>query len=270
MKKILIAIFVIIILAVGFFAVQRTSTTYLKNKEKETFIQSATAYLEQRYNIKITECIDYSPADIGYHAPALGIDGGYFTNAAEHGTFVDSTGKKIVCTCRNGILSDDYKLEELYKNFYEYISAKLGIDVKYIGFDNCGYETVYVDNWDNEVGKDIDLFLEHNEKDYPNLDADIFFTDLLNYFDEGNMNIYAYINEGTDQEMLMENTERFWNGTDLHGVYVHIYDKSIDLDIRRTPDNTMYSPIMASDYLYKYDYYVICNYTGTRIQENDK
>lgn len=279
MKKVLIAVIAVVVLIAGLNAVHKTSKIYLENKQKTEFIQNATSYLEQKYGIKIADCIDYFPGDVSYHAPAFGIDGGYFTNSAMKGTFVDSTGKEIICVCRNGILSDDYEEYELFKNFYDYLSEKLGVDVKYVSFDNCGEEVVYTDGWDNYVDKDVYLFLEKSTKRYANMDADIFFKDLLDYFDGGNMNIYALENKATSRDMLMENTERFWNLTDLNGVYVNMYDENTDLgpDLDTDADSAkiandgkiLYKGIDGK-YLFRENYYVICNSTGTRIQENDK
>ena len=261
MKKVLIAVAGIIFLVILFNAAHKTSKTYLENKQKTEFMESATAYLEQKYGIKIESCTDYFPGDISYHAPALGIDGGYFSNAAMHGTFIDSTGKEIKCTSRDGNLSDDYEEDILYKNFYDCLSEKLGVEVKYVSFDNCGHEVVYVDGNENYVDKNIYLFLEKSTKRYANMNVEIFFNDLLGYFDSGNMNIYALETDET-QDNLMQNTETFKNGTDLNGVYVYMYDKNTNL----TPEGKVFD----TNYLYKYKYWVICNETGTRILENER
>ena len=262
MKKVLIAVIAVVLLAAGFSAVYKSSKVYLENKQKTEFIQNATAYLEQKYGIKIADCIDYFPGDVSYHAPAFGIDGGYFTNAAMEGTFVDSTGKQIVCVSRDGNLSDDYETDTLYRNFDDYLSEKLGVDVKYVMFDNCGEEVIYTDGWDNYVDKSVDLFLEKSTKRYAVLDAQIFFDDLLKYFDAGNMNIYALENADITRDALMQNTEAFKDKTDLNGVYVYIYDADTNL----TPSGKVFD----TNYLYKYNYWVICNETGIRMLENEK
>ena len=269
MKKILILITVIVLTIVGFSVLRKSSEKYIKDKQKEEFIQNATAYLEQKYNIKITDCAKYYPSDIGYHDAML--DGGYFTYSAEGGIFIDSSGSEIRCTNRNGNLTDDYEEEKLYKNFYGYVSEKLGVDVKYIRFDNCGQEVVYNNYTDHYVNKNIYLFLERSTVRYAAMDPEVFFNDLLGYFDEGDMNIYALENENTNREQLLQNTENFKNGTDLDAVYISVYPQNTDL--RRKDDNSqsdiLYNGI-NSNYLYEYDYYVICNGTGTRMATKEE
>ena len=267
MKKFFTVVFLAVILIICFSALGSYLTKYYENKEKNRFIQTASSYLEQKYGIKITDCTHYSEGDIGYHSPSIPLDGGYFSYAPRYVELVDSTGKKITCIDRNGNLSDDYELDKLYKNFYDYLSDELGVSVQLVTFDNCGQETVY-NNYNNHyVNKNESLFLERSTKRYANMDAKIFFNDLLGYFDGGSMNIYALENDGITQEQLMQNTELFKNGTDLDGVYVHMYDKDKDFNIRYS---TMYTAYSESDYMYNDKYYVICNETGTRIQVNEK
>ena len=267
MKKVFKIILFAVILLICFSALAGFLTKYYENNEKNKFIQTASSYLEQKYGIKITDCTYYSEGDIGYHSPQIPLDGGYFSYAPRYVELIDSTGKKITCIDRNGNLSDDYELEKLYKNFYEYLSKELGVSVQLVTFDNCGQEKVYNNNNDHYVDKDLSLFLECSTKRYANMDAKIFFNDLLGYFDGGSMNIYALENDGITQEQLMQNTELFKSGTDLDGVYVYMYDKNTDFN---TQYSTMYIPYSELDYMYNEKYYVICNETGTRIQVNEK
>ena len=267
MKKVLKVILLAVILLICFSNFAGFLTKYYEKKERNMFIQTASSYLEQKYGIKITDCTHYSNADIGYHAPGIPLDGGHFSYAPRYVELIDSTGKKITCIDRNGNLSDDYELEKLYKSFYEYLSKELGVSVQLVTFDNCGQEKVHNNYNDHYVNKDLSLFLECSTKRYANMDAKIFFNDLLDYFDGGNMNIYALENDDITQEQLMQNTELFKSGTDLDGVYVYMYDKNTDFN---TQYSTMYRPYSELDYMYNEKYYVICNYTGTRIQVNEK
>ena len=276
MKKIVKILTVIVIAVTGLVIADRllNKDNRLFMTNKSSFISNAENYLEQKYGIQIEECTYYNEGREGYEPPAFGIDGGYVYSTPQFGIFTDITGKEIVCVNKDGNLSDDYELDELYGLLYEYLSDKLSVDVRHISFTNCGYET----NSDGDkIKKNIGMFIERDKNRYTKQNIDVFVGGLFNYLNNSDISIHAYENPDTSDELLFENAERLKDGSPLGAVYIYLYDKNKQLKTKRLDnvtgpqtidDGDLYKVYLESG-LYDYDTMIICNNTGTRSIDKD-
>ncbi|MBQ6554573.1 MAG: hypothetical protein IJR45_08075 [Firmicutes bacterium] len=253
--KIIVIIFILVLIFAAFFG------------RHIHFISKAEKYLENKYNINITKCTYYNKGRNEYAPPALGIDGGYYYTTPQFGIFETDSGKEIVCVRKLGIYSDDYELENLYSMYYKHLSDELGVDVRFVRFNDFR-------SGDN---RNIGMFLETDTNRYDESTINNFVDNFYNYMKAGGqleITVCAEENPGLPREKLLDAIEKYKAANQLDGLYVHIYDEDIkvvrpDFLNGTIDDGDMYLMYMDSSQLYSYKYKVICNYTGTRISENE-
>lgn len=224
----LLFLIILVIILVSAFFIHNKMAFVKRQKEENKFVSEATAYLESKYDIDILKCSYYKAKRVEYHQPM--IDGGYFYSTPEFGVFETTTGTEIYCVNKDGIFSDDYKLDELYSTIYEYLSKEIELPVSYINIDAYSSET-YTEN-ENEylVEKNIGMYLEKDTQHYNDENINQFMDALYNYLEDFNfiLHVENYTElSNTDLEKICKNLNSYRTEHKIKELTLFIYAEPI-------------------------------------------
>lgn len=277
--KLIIIIIVVIIIAICLimigFKINNDIANRKYNNQKETFIENATTYLEQKYDIHISECTYYHKQRVEYHRPV--IDGGYFYSTPEFGIFYTDNRTEIRCVNKNGIYSDDYELLNLYSLICQKLSQKLDIDVQYIKFNSNAEELFSIDTGDYYVEKNMGMYLEKETNRYNEDTINVFIENLYEYLEDFELCIYAKFDgelNNNDLGKISKNMEKYKEEYSINTLKLYIYNENLtiyeiskeQLIDRIIDDGEIYELYLDNEQLSKYLYTtIILDKLGCRI-----
>ncbi len=226
LKLIKVIIIAICLIIIG-FKIKDCIANIKYNNKKESFIKNATTYLEQKYDIHISECIYYHMQRVEYKD---GFDSGYFYSTPEFGIFYTDNREEIRCVYKNGIYSDDYELLNLYSLICQKLSQKLGIDVQHVEFYCHSQELFSIDTGDYYVDKNIGMYLEKDTNRYDEDTINVFMENLYEYLEDFDLCIYAKVDgelNNNDLGKISKNIEKYKEEYSISDLYLYIYNEDL-------------------------------------------